>query len=601
VSQWLAETFFRLTVQLEKENIMGEKYQAYRKLNYTLPEKSFTWNLYGAGLENMGKEGQPEAFGIPEPNDDQLLVRIDSIGVCFSDVKILKQGGAHPKLYNRDLSKEPTRLGHEVSLTIVKVGKNLQANYKPGQRLAVQPDIYQQGKSTAYGYTIPGGLIQYHLIGDEVLKTDAGACLLPVEEEMGYAESSLLEPWGCVLGAYTQRRRLTPKQGGVMWIVGQQGDSTSFTFSAGLDAPATIILTDVPDSVQKAVSNTEALIVERNGLTTADYESLSKELTNGIGFDDIVILNPTSATTVSTLARFIARRGTFNLVGTKPLDGLPQIDLGRLHYDYTAYVGTNGTDIAAAYGEVRNRCELRGGGATVFVGAGGPMGQMHVQRALELPDGPKVVIATEISDDRLQTLDSMFKSLADKNGRKLFFFNPNTSKQSFHDFVMEVTQNQGADDVVVSVPVASLMEEGDTVMKPDGMMVFFAGVPNGTMGALNLSNVYLSNAQYTGTSGLTIDDQASVMERRVAGTLSPGRSVAAIGGLETAAEAIESVIEGKYPGKVVIFPQIHNLPLMGLKELKERLPEVAAKLGDDFMWTNEAEEALLEKMWEKPA
>jgi NADPH:quinone reductase-like Zn-dependent oxidoreductase len=180
------------------------------------------------------------------------------------------------------------------------------------------------------------------------------------------------------------------------------------------------------------------------------------------------------------------------------------------------------------------------------------------------------------------------------------FFNPNSAKQSFHDFVMEATQNQGVDDVVVSVPVAALMEEGDTVMKPDGMMVLFAGVPNGTLGHVNLSNVYLSNAQYTGTSGLTIDDQASVMARRVAGTLSPGRSVAAVGGLETAAEAIESVIEGKYPGKVVIFPQIRNLPLTGLKELKERLPDVAEKLGEDLMWTNEAEEVLIEKMWEKP-
>jgi NADPH:quinone reductase-like Zn-dependent oxidoreductase len=224
---------------------------------------------------------------------------------------------------------------------------------------------------------------------------------------------------------------------------------------------------------------------------------------------------------------------------------------------------------------------------------------MHVQRALELPNGPRLVIATEISDERLQTLSNMFTPLAEKQGRKLLFFNPNTSKQSFHDFVMEATQNQGADDVVVSVPVASLMAEGDTVMKPDGMLVFFAGVPNGTIGAVNLSNVYLSNAQYTGTSGLTIDDQASVMKRRVAGTLSPGRSVAAVGGLETAAEAIESVIEGKYPGKVVIFPQIRNLPLTGLKELKERLPDVAEKLGEDLMWTNEAEEVLIEKLWEK--
>ena len=579
---------------------MGDKYQAYRTLNYNLPDKSWAWNLYGAGLENMGRDGAPEPFSVPEPNDDQLLVRIDSIGVCFSDVKILKQGGSHPKLYNRDLSKEPTRLGHEVALTIIKVGKNLQDAYKAGQRLAVQPDIYQQGKSTAYGYTIPGGLTQYHLIGDEVLKTDAGACLLPVDDDMGYAESSLLEPWGCVIAAYTQRRRLTPKEGGVMWIIGQPGNTTAYTFSSGLDCPATIVLTDVPASVKALAASIQAKVIERNGLSPADYESISKELTDGIGFDDIVVLDPTSAGAVSRIARFIARRGTCNLVGTQPLDGLVQVDLGRLHYDYIAFLGNNTTDIAASYGEARNRCELRPGGSTVFIGAGGPMGQMHVQRALELPDGPKLVIATEISDERLQTLSDMFTPLAEKHGRKLLFFNPNSSKQSFRDFVMEATQGQGADDVVVSVPVARLMEEGDTVMKPDGMMVLFAGVPNGTLGAVNLSNIYLSNAQYTGTSGLTIDDQASVMARRVAGTLSPGRSVAAIGGLETAAEAIESVIEGKYPGKVVIFPQIRNLQLTGLKELKERLPGVAERLGEDLMWTNEAEEALFETLWEKP-
>jgi hypothetical protein len=55
------------------------------------------------------------------------------------------------------------------------------------------------------------------------------------------------------------------------------------------------------------------------------------------------------------------------------------------------------------------------------------------------------------------------------------------------------------------------------------------------MGSVNHGNVYLACGR---ASGLTIDDQASVMERRVAGTLSPGRSVAAIGGLETAGEAI---------------------------------------------------------------
>ncbi|NUM46108.1 MAG: alcohol dehydrogenase catalytic domain-containing protein, partial [Anaerolineales bacterium] len=449
---------------------MGEKYQAYRSITYPIPDKSWAWNLYGAGLESMGHDGAPEAFSVPEPGDDQLLVRIDSIGVCFSDVKIIQQGGRHPKLYNRDLSVDPTRLGHEVALTVVRAGKNLQGKYHIGQRLAVQPDIYQQGKSTAYGYTIPGGLVQYHLIGEEVLNTDAGACLLPVEDEMGYAESSLLEPWGCVFAAYTQRRRLEPKPGGTMWIVG--GDATEFTFSKGGDAPAVIVLSDVPESVKRLVTGTSAKIIERNGVS--DYEALSKELTNGAGFDDIVLLNPTSAQTVGQIARHIARRGTCNLVGTAPLDGLVAVDFGRLHYDYIAFLGTNGTDIAGAYGEARNRCELRAGGAAVFVGAGGPMGQMHVQRALEHPDGPKLVIATEISDTRLETLSAMFSPFAEKQGRTILFFNPKTASQSFYDFVMQATQGQGADDVVVSVPVAGLMEEADTVMKPDGMLVLFA-------------------------------------------------------------------------------------------------------------------------------
>ena len=581
---------------------MSLKYEKYRKINYPLPDMTWGWNLYGAGLDHMGSDGKPEQFPLPsQPGDDQLLVRIDSVGMCFSDLKVLKQGGSHPKLYNRNLAVEPARLGHEVSLTIIKVGANLRDRYYPGQRLAVQPDIYQQGKSTAYGYTIPGGLVQYHLIGPEVLVTDEGACLLPLEDQMGYAESSLLEPWGCVVAAYTQRRRLQPKVGGTMWIIGHVDDPTPYQFSAGLEAPATIVISDVPSSIKALVGETSAQVVERNGLSPEQYAHLSKELTGGAGFDDIVVLAPKSAQAAAAIARLIARRGTMNLVGQVPLDDRVEIDLGRLHYDYTAYVGNPGPDIAASYGEARNRCDLRPGGTTVFVGAGGPMGQMHVQRAIEQPDGPYRVIATEISDERLQTLMDRFTPLAKKNGRELLIFNPNSAGISLHEFVMKATHGEGADDVVVSVPVAALMVESAEVMKADGMLVFFAGVPNGTMGPLDLSKVYLHNAQYTGTSGLTIEDQATVMRKALEGALSPGRSVAAIGGIEEARKALVAVMEGTYPGKVVIFPQIHNLPLMSLDEVKEKLPDVAAKFGEGDLWTPEAEEALIEKFWTPPA
>ena len=577
---------------------MTSNYSKYRAVDHALPQEVWAWNLYGAGQENLGKDGKPELLPIPKPNADQMLVRIDSVGLCFSDVKIIAAGGDHPKLYHRDLANDPTRLGHEVSLTVIEVGDELKDRYHAGQRLAVQPDIYQDGKSTAYGYTIPGGLTQYHVMGKEMLETDAGACLLPLRDSMGYAEASTLEPWGCVMAAYTQRRRLEPKDGGIMWIQGRPGDERDYEFSAGLDAPAAIVMTDVPASVQQLVAQTSAKTIVRDGLTPEDFQALVDEVTDGVGFDDIVMLDPRSAETVGAVAKHIARRGTLNLVGQTALDGLVSTDVGRLHYDYTAYLGGQGPDIAGSYGEARNRCDLRPHGTTVFVGAGGPMGLMHVQRAIQQADGPSTVIATEMSDVRLASLVERLAPLAKSNGCELLTYNGQTNEKSLYDFVMEVTDNKGADDVVVSVPISSVMAEADTVMNAEGMLVFFAGVPNGTMAPLNLSEVYLNNAQYTGTSGLTIDDQQEVVDLADAGALSPGSIVGAIGGMTAAKEGIQALVEGRYSGKVIIFPQIHDLPLMGLPELKEKLPQVAEKLAPGEIWTDEAERALVESLWE---
>lgn len=548
-------------------------------------------------MECIGRDDQPEQFPVPKPAANQLLVRIDCVSLCFSDIKVIKQGGSHPKLYNRDLSVEPGRLGHETCLTVVEVGEELKDLYQPGQRLAVQPDIYQDGMSTAYGYTIPGGLIQYHLIGPEVLDTDEGACLLPTGDGMTYAESSLLEPWGCVLAAYTQRRRLDPKEDGIMWIIGRLGDDREYLFSKGIEAPKTIVLTDVPASVAKLAEQSGAEIIVRDGVAPADYAALSQELTDGAGFDDIVMLDPRSAATVGEVGKQIARRGTLNLIGQTELDGLSDADVGRLHYDYIAFIGGQGPDIASSYGEERNRCELASGGTAVMLGSGGPMGQMHVQRAIELSNGPKKIIVTEVSDARLKAVKDRFSPLAAEKGVELLTYNPMTSNQTLYDFVMEVTANKGAEDVVVSAPIADLMAEADTLMTDDGMLVFFAGVPNGTMAPLNLSKVYMSNAQFTGTSGLSLDDQTLVLDQASRGDLYPGRSIGAIGGMKVVKDGIQAVIDGSYSGKISIFPQLHDLPLLGLEELREKLPEVGCKLDSNDMWTREAEAALFESFW----
>lgn len=580
-------------------------FERYRSLAAPLPAQTWAWNMVGAGVENIGRGGKPELEPVPTPGSDQLLVRVDAVGMCFSDVKLIKQGGQHPKLHNRDLSVNPTRLGHEVAMTVVQVGTALQERFHPGQRLVLQPDIYDaQGRNTAYGYSIPGGLIQFHLVGPEVLAAgpDQQTCyVLPLEGDLGYAAAALTEPWACVEAAYTQRRRLEVLKGGSLWIWGHPDDPTPYVFSAGLENPARIVLSDVPPAVE-ALVRAEARrrpveIIERNGLTVEALADL-RALTDGAGFDDIIVLDPRSAEGVSAAARLIARRGTFNLVGQTPLDGLCQVDVGRIHYDYTAYLGNRGPDIAASYGKARNRCELRTGGTAVFVGAGGPMGQMHVQRALELPEGPAVVVATDVNAERLAILEAQFAPLAAQHGKTLVIFNPNVAEKSLAELVRELTGGQGADDVVVSVPAAAVMADAATLLKADGMLVFFAGVPNGTYAPLDLSLIYLHNAQFTGTSGSTLADQQLVINKALAGKLSPNRSVAAVGGLNVAAEGARAMIEGRFAGKIVIYPQLIGLPLLGLAELAEQYPDIGAAMGPGHVWTNEAERRLIETFWQ---
>lgn len=572
--------------------------EAFRQGETPLPEPNLGWNVYGKGVESIGRDGVPESMTVPEPAADQLLIRVDAVGLCYSDVKLVNQGGDHPKLYGRDLAVEPTRLGHETSVTVVSVGSDLADTYHPGQRLAIQPDIHVDGRSTAYGYTIPGGLIQYHVIGSEVLDADDGAYVIPVDHDIGYAAAALSEPWACVEAAYTQRRRLEPLEGGIMWIVGRADDEADYHFSAGLDAPGTIVLTDVSAAVANMVNSgcgPDTKIIERNGITPSGYEDLSAELTDSAGFDDIVLLAPSSATQVESLAKLIAFRGTMNLVGTEALDGKPNIDVGRLHYHYTAFVGNQGPDISASYGESRNRADVKPGGVAVYIGAGGPMGQMHMQRALESSDGPGVIIGVDLDNDRLAVADKMLASLAAEKGRTFVLHNPSDSDQSVEDVIAAHSDGRGADDVIITVPSGPVMADAADLMGPDGMFVAFAGVPNGTLAPLDMSDVYLNNMQFTGTSGSSIDDQAQVLHKAESGDLSPERALAAVGGIEAAQDGVQAMLEGRFAGKIMIFPQLTGLPLTGLEDLATQHPDIKAAMTADELWTVDAENVLLEK------
>lgn len=137
---------------------MADKLEEYRRADASLPDCNRLWPLYGAGFENLGHEGRSIDVPLPQYGPDELLVRHDACGLCFSDVKVIRLGEGHPRIF-RDMRANPVVLGHEVSVTVVGVGDNLRAQYHVGERFIIQPANYVDGVNLAYGYEIQGGAL----------------------------------------------------------------------------------------------------------------------------------------------------------------------------------------------------------------------------------------------------------------------------------------------------------------------------------------------------------------------------------------------------------------------------------------------------------
>jgi len=576
---------------VDERRRMSDKIAQYRSGKQTR-EPNQLWPLYGAGMENLGREGKPIQVPKPAYGPDELLVRHDACGLCFSDIKVITLGQEHPRI-TRDIKKEPVTLGHEVTMTVVGVGEHLRDKHKLGDRFIIQADIFVGGKGYAYGYMIQGGLSKYGVIDQRVLNGDDGNYLIPVQPETGYAESALTEPWACVIAAYKLEYRTALKKGGTAWIIGTpQSGERSYTISNGFDEnshPAQLLLTNVPTVFAQWLADR----AKRLGIKVTTVADIANPPVEKI--DDIVLLGA-DPDIIEAASPHLSHFGILAMLAEKPLPRSVTVDVGRVHYDRWLYVGSTGTDISAAYSDVPARPKLRPGGRTWFVGAGGPMGRMHAQRAIQVPDGPKVIVCTDVSDLRLEDLRDSFAEEARAKGIEFICLNP-THKEEY-EAGMAAFKEHGFDDIIVLAPIPPVITDAASHLAPKGVMNIFAGVARGTMAKLDLSDVYMKSIRFFGHSASTIDDLRLMLHQVESDQLSTNRSVAAIGSLSAARDGLQALKDTTYPGKVVIFPNIKEMPLTALPDLKDKLPTVYAKLKHGREWTLEAEREFLNIMLE---
>lgn len=552
---------------------MSDVLERYRAARDPLPDTMLAWQVLGQGMDNFGVNKAPVRVPLPKPGPGEVLLRVDAIGICFSDVKIIAQGSKHPRIFGRDLAKEPVVPGHECALTVVAVGEGMETEYRASDRFVIQADVYYHGQALTYGYVLWGGMAQYSLVGDPVLRGDEGSYLIPVSPDAGYAETALTEPWACVVHAYRLNQRRSLKAQGIAASVGGKAAAALKRAVSALresERPARIVTVQ---SVQELASLAKA-------------ESIT-------GVDDSLLVDP-SPEDIEASEPLLNRGGVLAVACAEPPARPTSLDIGRVHYDSVQHLGCRGDDPLASYSEGRDS-ELAPGGCAWIIGAAGPIGQMHIQRALRMANGPSVIFATDIDDRRLAVLRARCADLARKDVRLILLNVAGVQPDALAQAVSDATSGQGFDDIVVLAPSAAVTEQASGFLAPGGVLNIFAGVARGTMARIDYGLI-CNECRIYGSSGSRTRDLGDTVAMAASGEISPNQSVAAVGSLAAMWDGVAAVKEGRVSGRVVIFPQIEDMPLTELPALRESLASVHRLLGPGETWTKEAEAELLRIM-----
>jgi len=528
----------------------------------TIPQKQRAVQLVGPDQLQIN-----EAKPVFEPGPHQVLGRVEVVGLCFSDLKLLKQFSGHvrksPVTSGVDAAAlqqmphyvpgdKPVVPGHETVVRIVKVGPGV-TRHKVGERFLVQTDyrwLPTTSSNAAFGYNFEGALQEYVLMDERIITSPEGeSMLIPVPEDLSASALALVEPWACVEDSYVEKQRQTLKDGGQLLVVGE----------TAVD--------------QNRVSKLRGKPKATTFITAGKIADLKNA-----AYDDVVYFGANPAT-VEKLFPKVAAGGLFNLVQDGGKFGRMVVSqVGRVHYGGIRVIGTTGSDPAAAMAAIPTTAEIRPNDKINVIGAAGPMGTMHVIRDLCQGVPGVTVYAGDLSDDRLAVLQKLAEPLAKKNKLTLRPYNPSKDKLT-----------EKFNYIVLMAPVPALVAQAVPASAPRAIINIFAGIPADKSADIDLDAYIEKQLYFIGTSGSVLEDMKRVLAKVVSRQLDTNLSVAAISGLDGAIEGIRAVEKNLMPGKIIVYPSCRGLKLTPLTELGGKLPL------EDGHWNKSAEEALVKQ------
>lgn len=283
--------------------------------------------------------GESEYRDVPMPvcEPGGMILKMDAVGLCGSDVRTYKHG--HAKV------TYPAVIGHENAGTIAEIGPEVKGDWEVGQRVVVNPGItcrecfYCQNEATrgicedfiVYGNQIPGGMAEYMAL--PTIGVQKGQ-FLAYPDDIPAEEIILAESLSSV---YRAQKQLQVSEGQTVVIIGAGPIGCLHTQLARIKGAANIVLADINQARLEQSAKFGATLALNNG--TEDLKAAVLELTGGLGADSVVAAVPTAAVHQSSL-ELLRKGGKLSYFGGVPKDNpWSKVDANLIHYNRLEIIG----------------------------------------------------------------------------------------------------------------------------------------------------------------------------------------------------------------------------------------------------------------------
>ena len=268
-----------------------------------------------------------EEIEVQEPNDNEVLVRIQAALTCGTDIKTFRRG--HPVL----IKKTPSGFGHEFAGIIEKVGSNV-IGFKPGDRVVAANSapcgkcffcLKKQYNLCENLDLLNGAYAEFITIPQRIVEKN----LLKIPTGLGFEQAAFAEPLANVVHGI-ERTNIQP--GDTVGIYGIGPIGLMFARLAKLKGAKVIAAGRNPLKLQMAKEF--ALCDEVVDLKKYQYpEKIFRSFTEGGRGLDVAVECVGLPETWEKMFELVRKGGTVHLFGGCKSGTTVNIDTRKLHYD----------------------------------------------------------------------------------------------------------------------------------------------------------------------------------------------------------------------------------------------------------------------------